>query len=80
MLEYEQLEISPTWLSVGDRAIVFEGLPSQQCGTVVGFIEVFGCEGLHPVIFWDNGYKSVASYAWRLRRLEEEEQLSLFLE
>jgi hypothetical protein len=62
----------------GDRVIDFPGLPSQRCGTVIDFAAVHGQEGLYPVVWWDVGYFSASSYAWGLRKLHEQEQLSLF--
>lgn len=64
--------------AIADRVMDFPGLPSQRVGTVIDFIPVHGQEGVYPLVLWDLGsYRSVTSYAWRLQRVREGQQLSL---
>ncbi len=79
MAAYEQLELPDrTWIHIGDRVMMLAGCPTQECGTVVEFRHMSGRDGLFPVVLWDAGYVSFASYEWGLRKLENTEQLSLF--
>lgn len=74
-----QLEIPErTWLEVGDRVVELPGTPSQCCGTVVDFAPMLTCDGLFPIVLFDDGRRAFSSYEWGLRRLQPVEQLSLF--
>ncbi len=77
MKQLDLLRDSIEVIQVGDRVMDFPGLPSQRVGTVIDFIPVHGQEGVYPLVLWDLGYRSVTSYAWRLQRVREGQQLSL---
>lgn len=64
-------------VQIGDRVVIFPGLPSQEFGVVVGFIRVHGSDGFFPVMLSDLGYFKVVSYAWGLRKAPSG-QTSLF--
>jgi hypothetical protein len=72
-----QLELPTDIPQIGDRVIIFERLPTQECGTVVDFIPVWCADGLYPVMMTDLGVRKVVSYAWRFRKLAPVEQLNL---
>jgi hypothetical protein len=76
----EQLDLSLDCWAIGDRLIELPGLPSQRCGVLVGWRSLGRVpDVLYPVVLWDSGVMSYSSAALGLRRLQDEEQLSLGL-
>lgn len=78
MKQVQAIGPSDECLWKGCRVVECPGLPTQKIGTVTDFLPMGGYDGLFPLVVFDSGVRRVSSSNWRLQKLYEGEQLSLF--